>query len=99
MLIVRNDLVKGDWIKMEGTGFVIYGKVTHRDPESGELQIITSSIANNVNGIAKPSQEMELVKIDQKEVPQRARLWILSRISNPPKGPDADPNSRYLSRP
>jgi len=80
----KHNIIPGDWVKMAGIGFDIYGKVIYRDFESGQIRIITSSVMNNRSKPKSSPDDMNLVKIDVKEVPQRARLWILSRISNPP---------------
>ena len=98
LVTLNRDFTPGDWVKMDGVGFVIYGKVTICGSD-GEMRIITSTVVDNRVELQTPVCEMRLVKIEQEEVPQRARLWILSRVSHPPKGPDANPDPRRLTGP
>lgn len=78
--LMKQDLVPGDWVKMAGPGFIIYGKITMRGPD-GEVNMVTSSIVNNAE--IKETMEMRVEKVDQADVPPRARMWILARISQP----------------
>lgn len=89
--LTHDQLHPGDWIKMTAPGFVIYGKVTGGDPHEGQVNIITSSLVNNMAPLKKATAEMSLERISEKDVPNRARLWILNRIVNPP---DATPDPR-----
>lgn len=74
----------GDWIQLTLNMVNIYGKVVGHNPSTGEMEIITSSIADT--GPMKPTirgGSGEIIKISEKDVPSRARLWVLERIKNP----------------
>ena len=81
--IAKVDFVPGDWMKMEGPGFTIYGKVTARDPKDGQVRMITSTVYDKSRGPRDSSNEIRFVKINKECVPQRARLNVLNRISHP----------------
>ena len=98
--VMKNDFAPNDWIKMVGPGFDIYGKVVARDPKDGQIRIITSTIYNKKMGPENPSNEIRFVRINKEEVPQRARLNVLNRISNPRADPpDTNPYSRRRASP
>ncbi|MHA2085055.1 MAG: hypothetical protein ACYSYU_11405 [Planctomycetota bacterium] len=88
----------GDWIHLPGTGFDIYGKIVAADAKTGEIEVVTSTITTNPSKI-QPGYgggRGEFRKIPVKDVPKKARILILSRISNPPKpkpGEMVDPPS------
>jgi hypothetical protein len=84
---IKNNLVPGDWVKMPGNGFVIYGKVIECGSKNDEIRIVTSSVIGDRPKMMGSRIDMRLEKIDQKDVPDRARLWILARISHPPEEP------------
>lgn len=76
---VRGSLVIGDWVKLVGNGFIIYGKVVGHDLKEDQVRIITSTF---IQGKPKATEnQLNVVKIDVKEVPDRARMMILARIS------------------
>ena len=87
-IVLKSNLMPGDWVKMAGIGFDIYGKVTNRDPQSKQIQIVTSTVVGDRSKIQALSVEMHLEKINMKDVPQKALLWILERIRNPPDAPN-----------
>jgi hypothetical protein len=78
---MKNEPATGDWVRLTGLNYTIYGKVTNRSPETGEMQIITSIPERTKSECA--SGEMNIVKVDREEVPKKARLWILSREEQP----------------
>lgn len=82
---------------MVGAGFTIYGKVTDWNPGSKQAQIVTSTIMEDRSRAQAAPIEMPIEKIEMKDVPEKARSWILARISNPSDPPSKTPLSLQAS--
>jgi hypothetical protein len=79
-LPIKSDLTHGDWVKLSGQGWAIYGKVTVCS-DSGQVKIVTSTLINNPKDLKPSGGELQIVKIAATEVPKKAKMWILARIS------------------
>lgn len=97
--VLTEKIEPGDWILLAGPNFDIYGKVTGRNKQNGQLRIMTSTVYHRAPRNDKPSNEIRFVKIGKDDVPKRSRLYILSRIEHPPEGADTDPDPGRPVRP
>ena len=82
---VEGKIEANDWIHLPAPGFDIYGKVTKVDQETGEVEVVSSTITTDPTKI-QPGKggRGAFRRIKMRDVPKKARVMVLNRIANPP---------------